>query len=165
MPTPAAQLAASSRLNPANDPPSKEPMKRKKILVVDDELSFTRLLKMNLEETDDYEVRLETWAERALGAAREFEPDLILLDLVMPQMRGDQLAARFRADAKVGATPVVFLSAAVEKRQVQEAHGLINGHPFIAKPASVDEIVEGIERHLGGPPGARAVPAAVCAAA
>jgi len=127
-------------------------MKRKRILVVDDELSFTRLLKMNLEDTDDYEVRLETWAERALGTARAFEPDLILLDVVMPQLRGDQVAAQLRADDKVGTTPVVFLSAAVEKRQVRESHGLINGQPFIAKPASVEEIVEGIERHLTGLP-------------
>lgn len=129
-------------------------MKRKRILVVDDELSFTRLLKMNLEDTDDYEVRLETWAQRALGTAREFEPDLILLDVVMPQLRGDQVAAQLRADAKLGTTPVVFLSAAVEKRAVRENDGFINGQPFIAKPASVEEIVEGIERHLTGLPGA-----------
>jgi len=134
-------------------------MKRKKILVVDDELSFTRLLKMNLEDTDDYEVRLETGAERALRTARAFEPDLILLDVVMPQMRGDQLAAQLRADTRLGTTPVVFLSAAVEKQRVRENDGLINGQPFIAKPASVEEIVEGIERHLTGRPSQGSSPA------
>jgi len=137
-------------------------MKRKKILVVDDELSVTRLLKMNLEDTDDYEVRLETWAERALGTARAFEPDLILLDVVMPQLRGDQVAAQLRADAKLGTTPVVFLSAAVEKQRVRENDGLINGQPFIAKPASVEEIVEGIERHLPPAPARRPAPATLC---
>jgi CheY-like chemotaxis protein len=140
-------------------------MKRKKILVVDDELSFTRLLKMNLEDTDDYEVRLETWAERALGTARAFEPDLILLDVVMPQLRGDQVAAQLRADAKLGTTPVVFLSAAVEKQRVRENDGLINGQPFIAKPASVEEIVEGIERHLPPAPARRPPPATLCCSA
>jgi len=140
-------------------------MKRKKILVVDDELSFTRLLKMNLEDTDDYEVRLETWAERALGTARAFEPDLILLDVVMPQLRGDQVAAQLRADAKLGTTPVVFLSAAVEKQRVRENDGLINGQPFIAKPASVEEIVEGIERHLPAGPARRPAPATLCCSA
>jgi len=140
-------------------------MKRKKILVVDDEPGFTRLLKLNLEGTDDYEVRLETWAEHALGTARAFEPDLILLDVVMPRLRGDQVAAQLRADAKVGTTPVVFLSAVVDKRQVRESDGLIDGQPFIATPASVEEIVEGIERHLTGRPGRCSTPATLCCSA
>ena len=140
-------------------------MKRKKILVVDDELGFTRLLKMNLEDTDDYEVRLETGAEHALGTARAFQPDLILMDVVMPELRGDQVAAQLRADEKLGTTPVVFLSAVVEKQRVRDNHGLIDGQPFIAKPASVEEIVDGIERHLSGRPRPRSAPPAACCAA
>lgn len=123
-------------------------MNKKRILVVDDEASFTRLLKLNLEQTADYEVKVENGAERALNAAREFRPDLILLDMVMPGMFGGDLAALLRADAEVSRTPVVFLSAAVGRQRVQENHGRIGGYPFIAKPASLDEIVTGIECHL-----------------
>lgn len=123
-------------------------MKRKKILVVDDELSFTRLLKLNLDDTDAYELLIECAAERALGAARRFKPDLILLDVAMPRLNGGEVAALIRADAEVGTTPIIFLSATVGRQRVKELQGVIDGHPFIAKPASVEEIIEGIERHL-----------------
>jgi DNA-binding response OmpR family regulator len=123
-------------------------MKKKRILVVDDEVSFTRLLKLNLEQTNDYEVRVETWAEDALPAAREFRPDLILLDVVMPRMNGGDVAARFQADASLKTTPIVFLSAAVAKKWVQEHDGVVGGFPFIAKPASVEEVIDAIEEHL-----------------
>ena len=63
-------------------------MSRKRILVIDDEASFTRNLKLNLEETGEYEVREENKGTEGLTAAREFRPDLILLDVIMPDMAG-----------------------------------------------------------------------------
>jgi CheY-like chemotaxis protein len=123
-------------------------MKKKRILVVDDEVSFTRLLKLNLEQTDDYEVQIENGGERVLKAAREFRPDLILLDVVMPGMVGNEVADRLRADTEVQATPVVFLSAALGKKSATENQGCFGGYPFIAKPASLHEIVDGIENSL-----------------
>jgi DNA-binding response OmpR family regulator len=125
-------------------------MNKKRILLVDDEISFTRLLKLNLEQTEDYVVRVETWAEDALSAAREFRPDLVLLDVVMPRMIGGDVAARLRADANLKSTPIVFLSAAVGRKWVQEHGGVVGAYPFIAKPASVEEVIERIEQHLTG---------------
>jgi CheY-like chemotaxis protein len=139
-------------------------MKKKRILVVDDEVSFTRLLKLNLEQTDDYVVRIENTGERIVKAAREFRPDLILLDVVMPGMFGNEAAERLRADTEVRSTPVVFLSAAMGKRWVQENHGCIGGYPFIAKPASLNEIVEGIEHSLVMPPQPATAPRFDCVA-
>ena len=123
-------------------------MNKKRILLVDDETSFTRLLKLNLEQTDDYEVRVENWAEDALMAAREFRPDLVLLDVMMPRMIGGGVAALLRADASLKETPIVFLSASVGKKWVQEHQGIVGGFPFIAKPASVEEVTACIEQHL-----------------
>jgi two-component system, OmpR family, response regulator len=123
-------------------------MKKKRILLVDDEVSFTRLLKLNLEQTNGYEVRVENWAEDALSAAREFRPDLVLLDVVMPRMIGGDVAARLRADASLKATPIMFLSAAVGRKWVHEHEGIVSGFPFIAKPASVEEVIDRIEQHL-----------------
>ena len=93
-------------------------MAKKRILLVDDEKSFTNLLKLNLEETGSYEVRVENWAEDAYTAAKEFKPDLILLDIIMPRMPGGNVAAQIKEDTDLRNTPIVFLTAAVRKQQV-----------------------------------------------
>ena len=122
-------------------------MAKKKILLVDDEKSLTSLLKLNLEETGDYEVRVENWAEDALAAAKEFKPDLILLDIIMPRLPGGNVAAMIDADPQLKGTPIVFLTAAVRKHQVEENEGIICDHPCLAKPATLEEVVEMIEKH------------------
>jgi CheY-like chemotaxis protein len=121
-------------------------MQRKRILVVDDEIGFTRLLKLTLEQTNDYEVRVENCPERALTTAREFRPDLVLLDMVMPRMFGGDVAAVFRADANLAATPIVFFTAAVSRTSLKKHEGIISGFPFLAKPSSVEEVIQLIEQ-------------------
>ena len=123
-------------------------MKKKRILIVDDEISSTRLLKLTLEQTNHYDVRVENWAENAVTAAQEFQPDLILLDVMMPRMFGGDVAARLRADTNLKTTPIVFLSAAVSRERVSEHDGVISGFPFLAKPASVEDVINCIEQHL-----------------
>ena len=123
-------------------------MAKKRILLVDDEKSLTTLLKLNLEETGNYEVRVENWPEDALGAAREFKPDLVLLDIIMPRLPGGNVAALIDADPELKGTPIVFLTAAVRKAQVLDNDGIICEHPCLAKPASVDEVIEMIEKHV-----------------
>lgn len=122
-------------------------MAKKRILVVDDEKSLTSLLKLNLEDTGQYEVRVENWAEDALPAAHEFKPDLILLDIIMPRLPGGNVAALIDADPKLRGTPIVFLTAAVRKQQVEENEGIICDHPCLAKPAPLEEVIAMIERY------------------
>jgi two-component system, OmpR family, alkaline phosphatase synthesis response regulator PhoP len=119
----------------------------KRILIVDDDVSFTRLLKLNLEQTGAYEVRIENWPEDALKSARESKPDLILLDVMMPRLFGGDVATRIRNDAELKSTPIVFLTAAVKKHRVEEHEGTISGYPFLAKPASTQEVIACIEQH------------------
>jgi CheY-like chemotaxis protein len=121
---------------------------KKKILVVDDEVAFTRTLKMNLERTGQYEVRVENFAQDALKAAKEFKPDLIILDVIMPAEFGGDIAAKLRADPEFVHTPIVFMTAYVKRYRVEEHEGYISGYPFIAKPASIEEIISVIEKHL-----------------
>ena len=122
-------------------------MEKKRILLVDDEKSFTTLLKLNLEETGKYEVRVENWAEDALAAAREFKPDLVLLDIIMPRMPGGNVASLIKADPDLKDTPIVFLTAAVRKHQVEENEGIICDLPCLAKPASIESVIAMIEKH------------------
>ena len=122
-------------------------MAKKRVLLVDDEKSFTNLLKLNLEETGNYDVRVENWAEDALQAAREFKPDIVLLDIIMPRMPGGDVAAQFKEDPGLKDTPIVFLTAAVRRHQIEENDGIICDHPCIAKPAPVETVIEFIEKH------------------
>src|ERR1035437_8833345 len=105
---------------------------KKRILAVDDQASNTRLLKLYLERTNDYVVREENDAKTALSAAEEFQPHLILLDVMMPGMDGGELAACFQANPKLKAVPIVFLTAAVTKREVTAGGGEGGGGPFLA---------------------------------
>ena len=85
----------------------------KKVMVVDDEEGFTKLLKMNLEKTGLYEVRIENQSTKALEVAREFQPDVVLLDIVMPDMDGGDVAAQFQDDPMLRRVPVIMLTALV----------------------------------------------------
>src|SRR5947207_9950853 len=100
---------------------------------------------MNLEDTGNYEVRVENCAEDALSAAQKIKPDLILLDIIMPRMPGGNVAALIKADPALKDTPIVFLTAAVRKHQVEENDGIICDQPCLAKPATADEIIAMIE--------------------
>ena len=129
---------------------------KKRILVVDDEPGVTRLLKLNLEQTGDYEVAAENVSQAALAAAEEFQPDLMLLDVMMPGLDGGNLASQLQTNPKLKGVPIVFLTAAVTREEVRARRGLVGGLPFLAKPVSLNEVLACLKRHLGAPqsPGA-----------
>ncbi|HMJ66728.1 MAG TPA: response regulator, partial [Candidatus Binatia bacterium] len=108
-------------------------MVKKKILVVDDEASITRLLKLNLEKTGAYVVRTENEGTKTVEVAREFKPDLILLDVMMPDIDGGDVAAHLQADGLLRSVPIVFLTAAVKKEELDTKGGMIGGFAYIAK--------------------------------
>jgi len=122
---------------------------KKRILVVDDQAQNTRLLKLYLEGTNDYVVREENDSKAAVSSAEDFQPDLILLDVMMPGLDGGELATRFKASAKLKAVPTVFLTAAVTKQEVNAGGGLVGGVPFLAKPVVLTEVLACIKQHLG----------------
>ncbi len=123
---------------------------KKKVLLVDDEKSFTNLLKLNLEQTGSYEVRMVNWSEDAMPAAREFKPDIVLLDIIMPRMPGGNVVAQFAADPELKDIPIVFLTAAVQRSRLEEMDGIISDHPCLAKPSSLEEIIAMIEKQTAG---------------
>lgn len=120
----------------------------KKILIVDDEASITRLLKLNLESTGHYAVRTENLGAKCLPAAREFLPDLILLDIMMPDVDGGTVAAQLKDDPILKAIPLVFLTAAVKSEEVKARAGVIGGFPYIAKPLNVNGVLSVVEQYL-----------------
>ncbi|MHC4943686.1 MAG: response regulator [Planctomycetota bacterium] len=123
---------------------------KKKILVVDDEEKLTKMVKRNLELTGKFDVRMENNGADALAAARDFRPDLILLDVMMPGTDGGEVASQIQDDSDLESTPIVFLTAIVTKEEVEESGGTISGRPFIAKPVQADELIKVIEDNLPG---------------
>lgn len=123
-------------------------MSTSKILIVDDEPTITRLLKLNLEQTGRFAVRTENRGDRAYPAALQFHPDLILLDVMMPDMDGGDVAAQIQADQQFKDVPILFLSAAVKQAEVEAHNGVIGGFPYIAKPLDVQGVISAIERLL-----------------
>lgn len=122
---------------------------KKRVLVVDDEPSITRLLKLNLEQTEQYIVETENNAAHALAAARDFHPDVILMDVLMPGIGGGELASRFQESSTLKDVPIVFLTAAATKHEVLEHHGVIGGLPFLAKPVDIPEVIDCLRRQVG----------------
>jgi len=122
---------------------------KKRILIVDDEPALTRMVKMNLERAGDYEVRTENQGTMAIAAVREFRPDLIFLDVMMPDMSGDEISQQLREDPVLAGIKVIFMTAIVTKAETNEMGGNIGGNKFLAKPVKTEELIATIERELG----------------
>ena len=127
--------------------PVEEAKEKPRILIIDNNRDFTYSAKLGLERTGRYSVWEENEPARAHLTAQRVKPDLILLDIVMPETDGGEVAARIESDPALHRTPVVFLTGLVTKAEARS--GLqINGHSFLAKPISIPELVAGIERNL-----------------
>ena len=85
----------------------------------------------------------------ALQAAREFKPDLMLLDVMMPDMSGDEVSAQLREDEELSNIKYVFMTAIVTKDETEAMGSNIGGNEFLAKPVKTDELIATIERVLG----------------
>ena len=106
-------------------------------VVVDDEDSLTDLLSMAL-RYEGWDVRIASTGQKALSVAREFRPDVMVLDIMLPDIDGMQVLSRLRADGLQ--TPVLFLTAkdALDDRVA----GLtIGGDDYVTKPFSLEELV------------------------
>ncbi len=124
-------------------------MNKKRILIVDDEVPLTRLLKLSLEQAGMYTVEVENRSEQAVRTAERFLPELVLMDVMMPGIDGGTLAGQFQSSERLKAVPIVFLTAAVKRAEVQQRQGQIGGYAFLAKPVDVREITQCLHRHLG----------------
>lgn len=130
----------------ASPPPPERRIIR--VLMVDDELSFTRMTKRNLEAVGGFEVATESRARSALAAAREFRPDIILLDVMMPDGDGGQVAAELSEDAELRNVPILFLTAAIKSNEVgRRGAGFIGGRLYVAKPVDLGNLVHLLQEH------------------
>jgi CheY-like chemotaxis protein len=124
-----------------------EAKEKSRILIIDNNRDFTLSAKVGLERTGRYSVSEENEPARAHQTAQRVKPDLILLDIAMPETDGGEVAARIESDPTLRRTPVVFLTALVTKAEARSGME-IQGHRFLAKPISIPDLVASIERNL-----------------
>jgi|TARA_B110000467_G_C18330444_1_gene492641 two-component system phosphate regulon response regulator PhoB len=111
----------------------------RKILVVDDEYDVTELLSYNLRR-NGFRVQSVNDPRRVMDVVREFEPDLIVLDIMMPDLSGLQVCRMIRQESSLKAIPIIFLSAKTEEGDRIE--GFESGaDDYVCKPFSPKELM------------------------
>lgn len=120
----------------------------KKILMIDDEINFCKLVKMNLESMGDFTVETVSDGKEGIKLAKKIKPDLILLDVMMPGISGIEVLERLKKDRDTVAIPVAMLSIKRDEFIKAEAAQLYD-EDYITKPidapslkAKIEEILE-----------------------
>jgi len=116
-------------------------MKQKTILVVDDEKDIVKILQERL-LANDYKVLIAFGGEEALVKAKSFHPDLIILDIMMPDLSGTTVAEKLKENRETKNIPIIFLTCLVEKEEEKESKHIIGNNLFFAKPFDTEELVK-----------------------
>jgi two-component system KDP operon response regulator KdpE len=116
---------------------------KKRILIVDDEPQITRVLRTALTGSG-YEVRTAEDGHAGLRSAREWQPDLVITDVSMPNMTGIELCGQLRAESQV---PIIVLSVKGEERTKVEALDA-GADDYLTKPIGMDELLARVRRNL-----------------
>ena len=119
---------------------------RMDILVVDDTPANLQLLSAMLKDAG-YQVRLVPSGALALRAAQTRTPDLILLDITMPDMDGYEVCGRLKQQAELAAVPIIFISALSEPLDKVKAFGS-GGVDYVTKPFQIEEVAARVRTHL-----------------
>ena len=119
---------------------------KKKVLVVDDEVDFLKIVKLNLEETGSYEVLTLSSANDIVSQVHIFKPDVILLDILMPGFDGIETCEMLNKDSMGGRIPIIILSAL--DKDVDKLKAFKAGVPdYLVKPVKTEELISKIEKH------------------
>ncbi|MEE8481684.1 MAG: response regulator [Desulfobacterales bacterium] len=121
-----------------------------KILIVDDNEKDLKLLELKLIQLGFNNIIKAKDGQEALKLAWRHLPDLICLDLMMPELDGGQVKERLKEDHKTKNIPTIVLSSIITKDEQKNMQYLKGGDIIIAKPYSSDELLEAIDRSLGG---------------
>jgi two-component system alkaline phosphatase synthesis response regulator PhoP len=119
----------------------------KKILVVEDEAELTNAIQIRLEQAG-YEVLIAYDGKEGLEKAREENPDLIVLDLMLPKMDGYKVCRMLKFDAKYKKIPVVMLTARTQEKDESLGYE-VGADVFITKPFKYQVLLSKIRELLG----------------
>ncbi len=123
------------------------PNDQSRILIVDNSSQFTRSARLLLEQTGNYVACAVNDPRRALETARSFKPDLVLVDLIMPQADGSEVAAQLEADWALHSVPIVFVTTLITPEEARYGRR-IDGHRIVAKPVRSPDLLRIVEENL-----------------
>jgi DNA-binding response OmpR family regulator len=119
----------------------------KRVLIADDEPNIVLSLEFLMQQSG-YEIRVARDGEEALQAVREWKPDLVLLDVMLPLRDGFEVCQKIREDAETASTRVIMITA--KGREVEVAKGLaVGADAYVTKPFSTKELVAQVRETLG----------------
>jgi DNA-binding response OmpR family regulator len=126
-------------------------MKSKRILMIDDDIPLTQSMRINLEDTGNFEVMIENQSSKAISTARVFKPDLIILDVVMPGLDGGDISALLKSDPYLSDVPIIMVTALVSNDETGNESMVKSGdHLMMAKPIRFEKLLNAIEKSLAG---------------
>lgn len=125
-------------------------MASKKILMIDDETDYTNITKIYLEDAGNYEVHVVNRGSEGYPKAKEVKPDIILLDIAMPDVSGFEVARLIDADQELRGIPILFFTGVYQ--DFQDSPLLRNRH-VLTKPTSGENLMAQIEKILSKPQG------------
>lgn len=114
-----------------------------KLLVVDDEIDMLEVLKKRLVK-EGYEVITALDGEEALVKVKDANPDIILLDLMLPKLNGFEVLKEIREKYKDRWRPVIIISAKTELESLEKCYGMQADH-YLTKPCNIETILHGIK--------------------
>jgi CheY-like chemotaxis protein len=120
---------------------------RSRVLIIDNNPEFTGGASLLLQHAQHYIVCEENDPHRALETARSFKPDLVIVDLIMPQVDGLEIAMQLEADWALRAVPIVFVTTLITPEEARDGRR-INGHRVIAKPTHGFDLIRIVEENL-----------------
>lgn len=124
-----------------------EPDEKPRILIVDNYSRFARNARLLLDQSGKYVACSVVDPRRVLETARSFKPDLVLVDLVIPQEDEPEVAIEIEADWTLHGVPIVFLTSLITGEEAKNDRR-VYGHRILAKPTSSSELIELIEQNL-----------------
>ncbi len=124
-----------------------ESTRKKRVLIVDDDPEITTMLQVML-ELHGYEVRLAHGVAQGMAALTADPPDVMFLDVMMPQISGLELCRYVRRDPRTERLPVIVFSARSNDENVRQAMAF-GATMFLKKTANREELLEAIDRALG----------------
>jgi len=121
---------------------------KKTVLIVDDEQDLLTVLKGGLAE-EGYQVITADNSKDALNLAKSKHPDLIILDILMPDLKGNEVAMMLRVDPDTKDIPVIFLTGMFPKEGYEEGGRTMGSYLLLTKPYEIKELVAAIKKFMG----------------